>query len=236
MNGRFSTRALLLGVSVGAITLASCDTGDGKTLQPYDPDDYPSQTAPPTSMTDGDSGVGAFDDPDGLGGSRPLLTSPGAEAGDAGPTGGFQVFAPWLDGGEIDARHTCDGDDVAPAISWGSVPAGTVEIAIAMVDHSAVSEGAPFVHWVIAGLDPADITLIEGDVPPQSEQALNYFGDVGYGGPCPPPGDAPHLYGLTAYALNTPLEVADGDIADDFLDAIARVSIGSADLNGTYQR
>ncbi len=125
---------------------------------------------------------------------------------------------------------------LSPALSWGAVPAGTVEIAIAMVDDSAVSDGQPFVHWVIGGLDPAEIALVEGDVPLGALQALNFFGDVGYGGPCPPPGDGPHLYRITAYALNQQLELADGDLATEFLATIATISIASTDVTGIYQR
>ena len=121
-------------------------------------------------------------------------------------------------------------------VSWGGVPDGTVEIAISMVDDSAVSDGQPFVHWVIAGLDPNEIALVEGDLPEGAVQALNFFGDVDYGGPCPPPGDEAHLYRFTAYALNTPLQLADGTLATEFLDAIAQATIRSTDLNGTYQR
>ena len=99
-----------------------------------------------------------------------------------------------------------------------------------------MSNGEPFVHWVIAGLDPAAIALVEGDVPEGAVQALNYLGDVGYGGPCPPVGDDAHAYRLTAYALSKPLELADGALANEFLDAIALATLVSADLSGTYQR
>ena len=206
------------------MTLAGCDTGDGKQLKAFDPADYPSQTtvAPTVENEFAIDPSGAFElpgtvDPD-------VATEP------------FGLVAPWLDGGDIDPRHTCDGLDASPALSWGAVPAGTAEIAIAMVDDSAVSDGQPFVHWVIGGLDPAEIALVEGDVPLGAFQALNFFGDVGYGGPCPPPGDEPHLYRITAYALNQQLELADGDLATEFLATIATISIASTDVTGIYQR
>ena len=203
------------------LVVAGCDTGDGKQLQPYDPADYPSQTVAttlaPTVSTE--FGVDSGPDPDSAGTVEP-----------------FGLAAPWLDGGDIDPRHTCDGLDVAPAVSWGAVPGGTVEIALALVDDTAVSEGQPFVHWVIGGLDPAEIALVEGDVPPGALQALNFFGDVGYGGPCPPPGDDAHEYLLTAYALNQQLELADGTLATEFLETIATLTITSTDVTGFYQR
>ena len=213
--------------ALGALLLAGCDTGDGKQLKPYDPADYPSQTVATTIPDELDNGFVV----DPTGGAGPEIGG-GLDAG-AEP---FNLAAPWLEGGDIDPRYTCDGANVAPALSWGAVPAGTVEIAIALVDDSAVSDGQPFVHWVIAGLDPAEIALVEGDVPPGAVQALNFFGDVGYGGPCPPPGDEPHLYRLTAYALNQQIELADGDGATEFLDVIATVTVASMDVTGFYQR
>jgi Raf kinase inhibitor-like YbhB/YbcL family protein len=209
-------------VLVAAIVAAGCDTGDGKQLQPYDPADYPSQTVATTVPPSEEFAI----DPE-----------PDADLGpEIGGVEAFDLAAPWLDGGDIDPRYTCDGFDVAPALSWGAVPDGTVEIAIALVDDSAVSDGRPFVHWVIGGLDPAEIALVEGDAPPGALQALNFFGDVGYGGPCPPPGDDAHLYRLTAYALNQQLEVADGDLATEFLDTIAMLTIASTDVTGFYRR
>ena len=203
-----------------ALLIAGCDTGDGRQLRPYDPADYPEPT--PTTDVAASSFPAEFED---LGEGSSLAT---AES--------FTITAPWSSGGAIDARYTCDGLDVAPPLSWGGVPEGTVEIAIAMVDDSAVSEGQPFVHWVIAGLDPNEIALVEGDVPDGATQALNFFGDVAYGGPCPPPGDDAHVYRFTAYALNTALGLADGTLATEFLQAIAQSTIRSTDLNGTYQR
>lgn len=209
------------------LSLIACDTGDGKQLRPYDPADYPTPTIPNTEVTDSFAIVD---------GQAPPRASLVPAVPPSSQSEGFTLAAPWVDGGAIDAEHTCDGSDVAPALSWGAVPPGTVEIAVTMVDDSAVSDGQPFVHWVIAGLDPDEVALVEGDVPPGAVQALNYFGDVGYGGPCPPPGDDAHLYRLTAYALNKPLELADGSLANEFLDAIAISSIGSVDVTGTAAR
>ena len=225
----FRTATLGVAASLLALGATACDTGDGKELQPYDPADYPAPVDTSDVSTSFEIDVGQFSAP--APGPELAVSLPPIDAVEP-----FTVTAPWADGQPIDARHTCDGLDVAPAVSWGAVPAGTAEIALALVDDSAVSEGRPFVHWVIAGLDPAEIALAEGDVPPDAIQALNFFGNVGYDGPCPPPGDDAHQYRLTAYALNTPLEAADGTLATELLDTIAAVTIGSADLITTYQR
>lgn len=209
-------------LSVGL--LAACDTGDGKQLRPAD---TTSSTVPLDSIGESDA----------------TLPSVSGDVGDdntslpaVAESAIFEVMAPWLDGGEIDSRYACDGLSIAPAVSWGTPPAGTEELAVVMVDESDVSEGVPFVQWAIAGILPSDVTLIEGDVPEQAVQAINFYGDIGYGGPCPSLGENAHDYKLTVYALNQPLGLADRTPATEFLDAIDEITIGSTDLTGTYQR
>ena len=216
-------------VLVGCLLVAACDTGDGKTLR------EPTGTLPPptvatTTTTLPQEGVGTLpslpqEDP---------ATDIAVSAANIEP-GAFRLIAPWLDGSEIDRRHTCDGEDISPALSWIAPPPGATELAIAVVDES-IANGTPFVHWVVAGIDPNDISLIEGDVPLGAVQALNFFGNVGWGGPCPPPDDDAHIYRFTVYALNQQVELADGTPATDLLDFIEAVSVASADLTGTFGR
>lgn len=236
MRPQTATRRCLLAVGAvaGLLALAGCDTGDGKTLRDFDPADYPAPT--PSTEVDSSAVIGTGFE----GGAQDGFVSTTFAGAPATATPGsielFTLTAPWAQGGPIDPDQTCDGLDVAPALSWGGVPAGTAEIVIALVDDSAVSNGEPFVHWVIGGLNPDEIALAEGDLPDGAVQALNFFGDVGYGGPCPPPGDEAHVYRLTAYALNSPSGVADGTRATEFLTAIAPLTLRSTDLSGTYQR
>jgi Raf kinase inhibitor-like YbhB/YbcL family protein len=213
--------------AASALVLGACDTGDGTDLQPFDPADYPApvESTTPSVDTTAEPAFATLPGPDATG-----------TAADATPADQFAVTASWDEGEALDVRHTCDGDDISPAVRWDGVPDGTVEIALALVDDSTVSEGQPFVHWVVAGIDPADGAVPEGQVPEGAPQALNFFGDIGYGGPCPPPGDEPHRYRLTAYALNSRLDRADGSLATEFLEDIAGVTVGSADLTGTYVR
>jgi Raf kinase inhibitor-like YbhB/YbcL family protein len=158
-----------------------------------------------------------------------------ADAGDDVAAESFRLIAPWLDGAPIDTLQTCDGVDLSPALSWTVPPDGTVELAIAMVDES-VDAATPFVHWIVAGISPLDISVIEGGVPIGAVQAENSLGDIGYSGPCPPPGAPAHVYRLTIYALGQQVELADGAAAADLLGFVQDVSIGSAEVGGTYAR
>lgn len=215
--------AALVAVMIAA---ASCDTGDGKTLR--EPAVAFTTTIPPTETLV----------------SVPLETSDlvtlPAEDLVADTTAAepptFLALAPWQDGTPIDARYGCDGENVAPAVGWASPPDGTAELAVAMIDESAVDGDGAFVHWVLVGIDPDSGSLLEGDVPPGAVQGLNSFGSIGYGGPCPPPGDEPHVYRLTVYALNQQSELADGSPADNLLEFIEDVAIGAASLTGTAGR
>jgi Raf kinase inhibitor-like YbhB/YbcL family protein len=214
--------------AVAALFIAACDTGDGKQLRPFDPDSTTTSTQVATIDTGTLPSVPIESTPD-----NPLgVAGTGAEPEAAG----FRLFSPWAEGAPIDARHTCDGDDISPAVSWSAPPAGAIEMAVSLVDESAVDGDQPSVHWVVAGIDPAEVSLIEGQVPLGAIQATNSFGTAGWTGPCPPPGEAAHVYLLTVYALNQQSELADGTPADEMLDYIADISAESTELTGTYQR
>jgi Raf kinase inhibitor-like YbhB/YbcL family protein len=160
-------------------------------------------------------------------GDQPILPSPVA--------GNFRLIAPWINGGSIDPRHTCDGEGVAPALSWADAPAGTVELAVSVIDDS-VASATPTIHWVIAGINPNDISLIEANVPLGAVQATTSFNEIGFSAPCPIAGSGIHEYKFTVFALNQQVELADSTPARNLLTFVQTVSIASADVIGTYGR
>ena len=230
-------RVLFTGSAFGLLALAACDTGDGTNLRtPTAPTTQaPVESAPLPSEP--------LDDP-GLDGAPAIETIPvdpplsdGGSAGDGqvDDTAGMRAFTPWADGGTIDLRYTCDGSNAAPSISWVSIPAGTAEIAVSMVDTSDLSTGRPFIHWVVAGVDPVIDRLGEDEVPLGAIEGLNFFGEVGYTGPCPDPGTT-GTFELTVFALGQQLELADGTPAAEMLDVIETVAIGTSSSSGTATR
>lgn len=235
----FGRPSRLVAVSVVALFLAACDIGDGTTLR----DPVAPTTLPPPDTTPLETLP--LDDPtlDGapLIDSIPSPTVPATDDGVASTdantiaTTGFRIFAPWADGAKIDPLYTCDGSNASPAIAWADVPAGTQELAISLVDETNLSNGRPFVHWVLAGLDPTLDRVGENEVPLGALQGLNFFGDVGYTGPCPNP-DSTANYTITVFALNQQLELADGTPAAELLDVISIVTIDSASSVGSVTR
>jgi Raf kinase inhibitor-like YbhB/YbcL family protein len=231
---------LALGLALGlAIGLAACDTGDGKALRPIDPDSTTTSTIGTSTLATSTvvpavDAAGSIET--GLLPSVPLDEPLATDAADPAQSAAFELFTPWTDGATIDTRYTCDGDDVSPPLSWKSPPDGTVQLAFAMVDESTFDDEEPFVHWVVAGVEPDEISLLEDDVPAGAVQAENSFGVLGWSGPCPPEDEPPHEYRLTMYALNQQVELADETPANELLDYIRSIAMASADVTATYQR
>lgn len=201
---------------------------DGRVLRPARADQTASVSTPAPAATDDPT----FIDPDAESSfpttTGPATTGPGTTVP---PVGALLATAPWRDGEEIDPRYTCDGLNVAPALSWSAAPAGTVEIAITLVDLDAPL----FTHWVLAGLAPTTIALDEDTVPIGAYESLNGAGDVGYTGPCPPAGTS-HDYVFAVHYLGAATGLDDGSSAEDLITAIEAAETDRADVTGTFSR
>jgi Raf kinase inhibitor-like YbhB/YbcL family protein len=135
-------------------------------------------------------------------------------------------------GDEIPRRHTCDGDDVSPALSWSDPPAGTRALALVVDDPDAPV--GTFTHWLAANIDPEAGVLAEGASAPV--EGRNDFGRVGWRGPCPPPGHGAHRYFFRLHAVDAPLDVGSRSGRREFDRAIAGHVLATAELMGTYER
>ena len=137
----------------------------------------------------------------------------------------------FADGGDLPRRHTCDGEDLSPPLSFSGAPEGTREIALLVEDPDAPS--GTFVHWVAWGIDPSAGALAEGAAAPGAGR--NGFGRPGYGGPCPPKGPA-HRYIFRAFAVSRRLELKSGASADDLREAMHGSVLAEGSLTGRYAR
>lgn len=102
----------------------------------------------------------------------------------------------------------CTGENISPALSWKNPPAGTKSFAVMVHDADAPTGGAGFWHWVVVNLPAHAIGVEQGAgtasghaLPAAARQINTDYGTLGWGGPCPPPGSAPHRYTFTVYAL-----------------------------------
>ena len=136
------------------------------------------------------------------------------------------------DGQTIPQRHTCEGDNVSPPLSWSGAPSEARSLALIVDDPDAPS--GTFVHWLAWGLDPGSNGLDEGQ--PAPVEGTNGFGEKGYGGPCPPPGHGPHRYFHRLYSLNSELDLAAGASREELDVALEGRVVGTAELVGTYER
>jgi Raf kinase inhibitor-like YbhB/YbcL family protein len=136
------------------------------------------------------------------------------------------------DGQEIPSRHSCEGDDLSPPLSWSGVPQGTRSLALIVDDPDA--PGGTFTHWLAWGLEPASGGIGEGEV--AAVEGRNDFGTVEYRGPCPPPGHGPHRYFFRLHAVDADIELEPGADKQVLERALEGHVLGSAELIGRYER
>lgn len=148
--------------------------------------------------------------------------------------------------GLIPPIYTCDfhqgsgarsHQDISPALNWDDPPAGTQSFALICDDPDA--PGKTWVHWVVYDL-PATSRELPESVPPTATLAnggvhgVNDFGNLGYGGPCPPSGT--HRYFFKLYALDQKLGLKPGATKGELLTAMEGHILAVAELMGRYAR
>src|SRR5437762_2573314 len=144
----------------------------------------------------------------------------------------------FADGGAIPAKHSCEGGDAAPPLSWTDLPAGAKALALIVDDPDAPDPAAPkmtWVHWVAYNLPSQSKGLPEGGALPAGAQSgRNDFGKTQYGGPCPPVGR--HRYFFKLYALDAALPDLKEPTKAQLEQAMKGHIVGQAQLIGTYQK
>lgn len=131
----------------------------------------------------------------------------------------------------IPAKYTCDGKDISPPLSFGSLPANTKSLALVVDDPDAPM--GVFDHWIVWNISPDTKQLTEGAAVPY--EGTNHFGVARYRGPCPPKGK-PHHYHFKVYALDILLELIEGSSKTELEAAMKGHILGKGELIGTYQR
>jgi Raf kinase inhibitor-like YbhB/YbcL family protein len=143
--------------------------------------------------------------------------------------------------GMIPSRHTCEGSDLSPPLSWVGVPDDTQSLVLIVDDPDAPDPQAPtmiWVHWLLYNLPPQATGLTEGlvaqNLPAGTLQGLNDWHRAGYGGPCPPMGR--HRYFHKLFALDTRLSDLKNPGKAALVQAMQGHVLAQAELIGLYQR
>lgn len=137
----------------------------------------------------------------------------------------------------------CSGENKSPALKWSGAPKDTRSFAVTVYDPDAPT-GSGWWHWTVINI-PANVTELApnagavggANLPKGASHVRIDYGVAGWGGVCPPEGDAPHRYIFTVYALKT-------DKLDIPADATAALAgfminanqIGKASFTAKYGR
>lgn len=151
----------------------------------------------------------------------------------------LEIKSSGFSGGKaIPSQYTCDSSDISPGLSWSDAPPGTKSFALICEDPD--SSAKPWSHWVIFNI-PAEKTGLPEDMPKRAvlgdgaTQGINDFGQIGYRGPCPPPGKA-HRYFFKLYALDAKIPLDQNAAKERVIQAIKGRVLAQAEIFGTYSR
>lgn len=143
----------------------------------------------------------------------------------------------FINEGVIPSLYTCDGNNVSPPLSWDDPPEGTSSFALIVEDPDAPK--GTFTHWVIYDMPANCRSLLEGitsesTLPDGGKQGKNDFGEVGFGGPCPP--DGTHRYFFKLHALDRSLNLEPGASKTEVLEAMKDHVLETIELMVKYTR
>jgi Raf kinase inhibitor-like YbhB/YbcL family protein len=150
----------------------------------------------------------------------------------------MQLFSPTFDdGGEIPRKYGYRADNVNPPLHVTGLPDGTGAVAVVVDDPDAVEPaGTVWDHWLVWNLPPDDgaVRIPEAFDPAGTAAVVgtNDYDEVGYGGPNPP--DREHSYRFRAYALDGPVDLAEGARKADLVSAMQTHIVDDAEVRGTY--
>ncbi|MFE9565991.1 YbhB/YbcL family Raf kinase inhibitor-like protein [Streptomyces sp. NPDC006487] len=139
---------------------------------------------------------------------------------------------------ESRARHSVDGSESPVPLLFDDVPSGAVSLARVVHDPDVPRDRRPdgnFDHRVLWNIPAVQRRLFREDA------HLAVVGRTTRGtntwiGPAPPPGDGPHRYFFTLYALDTVLDLSDTAGRREWEASMTGHVLGQAVLTGLLRR
>jgi len=133
----------------------------------------------------------------------------------------------------IPDEYTCQGENINPPLTISGAPEETQSLALIVEDPDAPA--GTFDHWLVFNIDSTVTEIGPGSIPPNGIQVVNGFGQLEYGGPCPPAGPD-HRYFFKIYALGAMLDPNLITDKPSLLAAMQGHTLASAELIGLYSR
>lgn len=145
----------------------------------------------------------------------------------------------FTNGQSIPAKYACTGKNISPPLAWNEPPAGTQSFALILDDPDAPM--GTWVHWVLFNIPaqrralPEDLPVTGKNIDPNAIYVgKNSWGDIGYGGPCPPSGT--HRYYFKFYALDATISLLPGATKEQLLREMEGHILAEGELMGTFSK
>ncbi len=132
------------------------------------------------------------------------------------------------------------GKNISLPFKWENPPEGTKSFAFLMYDRHPVAKN--WIHWGIVDIAPSYKELPEGasktnNMPENSIEIINSYGETGYGGPAPPKGTGKHEYACIIYALNIEKTTLPHNVDyEAFVNKMKDITIDSAEIVGYFSQ
>ncbi|MGK5534173.1 YbhB/YbcL family Raf kinase inhibitor-like protein [Streptomyces sp. URMC 129] len=159
------------------------------------------------------------------------------------PVASFSVVSDDVtDGAPLKDDQVFAAGNVSPHLRWSGFPEGTRSFAVTCFDPDAPT-GSGFWHWVLFDI-PATVTELPAGagsggmagLPAGAVHVRNDYGTRDFGGAAPPPGDGPHRYVFTVYAVDADRLGPDENATPAQVGFMLRFhAIGRAQVIGEYE-
>ncbi|MBU0766353.1 YbhB/YbcL family Raf kinase inhibitor-like protein [Patescibacteria group bacterium] len=138
-------------------------------------------------------------------------------------------------GALIPIKYTCDGENMNPPLVFSDIPENAISLVLIMEDPDvpkSIRSDGMWDHWVVFNIPPS-VTSLEENEQPSGVAGKGTTENLHYKGPCPP---AQHRYYFRLFALDTLLDLPEGSIKLDVLEAMEGHVLAEAKLMGRYDR